>query len=67
MPTAIRFHGGIVADPAMVTPTPLALEHKNTDFIVICAFVTIGLVAAAIAMMALPLDQDTVTLLAQFG
>ena len=66
MPTAIRFHGGIVADPAMVSPTS-ALEHKNSDLTVICAFVAIGLVVAAMAMMALPLDQDTVTLLAQFG
>jgi hypothetical protein len=67
VPTAIRFHGGIVADPAMVTPTPSALEHKNSDLIAICTFVAIGLAVAAIAMMALPLDQDTVTLLAQFG
>jgi hypothetical protein len=67
VPTAIRFHGGIVADPAMVTPTPSALKHKNSDLAVICAFVAIGLAAAVIAMMALPVDQDTVTLLAQFG
>jgi hypothetical protein len=53
VPTAIRFHGGIVADPVMVTPTPSGLQYKNSDLTAICAFVAIGLVVA--------------TLLAQFG
>jgi hypothetical protein len=67
VPTAIRIHGSIVADPAMVTAAPSALKHQNSDLTVICSFVLIGLVASTVATMALPLDQDTVTLLAQFG
>jgi hypothetical protein len=67
VPTAIRIHGGIVADPAMVASTASAIKPKNSDLTAVCLFVAIGLIVALIATLALPLDQDAVAVLAQFG